>query len=604
MASEFTIRSDSVDVEQIMEQIRARIREKRGVDYTEEQIRELAGVKLEKFLDPRGVRSDLLEQFRQAPPSPRHARSRSPAATTRSRTTRSSSRARRRRPHHPARPEAAEPAAEAVLQPEPAHPRAAHPGRRSTRSTRARSRRTVRSPSSCNYEVIHNLVVEMTRLGIEVKNLKMRVESLSSRLEFNERRARALEGVVQYKPGSGPAARRHAAPPGAGAGRSPHQRDSRPRRESRQAARRPAGARAARARPARAGPGESGQGQAGGVIKGEAQRSRRRRRRRGRGERRRRRRRAAGRGRRAERRCRGGARRRPELRRAVRRRAPAARRSAAVSESADRDGQRPDEPTTSEARGRRPALRPRHQRRRRAARALHRRAPGAHAEVEVLTTCARDYVTWRNELPAGESRRSTASRAALPGAPRARRRALRPALGPRVRASRTRSPTSSRGSTRGADEPGARRATSRTHAGGVRLLHLLQLPLLPRVPRHPRGGAAGRSSCRRPSATRRSASSIFGPMFRGVRALMYNSFEERAMIQAVAGNDGVPGVVVGVGSEVPARTEPGAVPPEVRHHGPVRVYVGRIDENKGCKELFDFFQRYSRARRGASCPSC
>ena len=24
-----------------------------------------------------------------------------------------------------------------------------------------------------------------------------------------------------------------------------------------------------------------------------------------------------------------------------------------------------------------------------------------HTEVEVLTTCARDYVTWRNELPAG-----------------------------------------------------------------------------------------------------------------------------------------------------------------------------------------------------------
>ena len=27
-----------------------------------------------------------------------------------------------------------------------------------------------------------------------------------------------------------------------------------------------------------------------------------------------------------------------------------------------------------------------------------------HAEVEVLTTCATDYVTWRNELPAGEER--------------------------------------------------------------------------------------------------------------------------------------------------------------------------------------------------------
>ena len=65
---DFNVRSDSVNVEQIMEQIRARIREKRGVDYTEQQIRELAAVKLEKFLDPRGVRSDLLEQFRSAQP--------------------------------------------------------------------------------------------------------------------------------------------------------------------------------------------------------------------------------------------------------------------------------------------------------------------------------------------------------------------------------------------------------------------------------------------------------------------------------------------------------------------------------------------------------
>src|SRR5512134_1293231 len=65
---EFNVRSDSVNVEQIMEQIRARIREKRGVDYTEQQIRELAAVKLEKFLDPKGVRSDLLEQFRRARP--------------------------------------------------------------------------------------------------------------------------------------------------------------------------------------------------------------------------------------------------------------------------------------------------------------------------------------------------------------------------------------------------------------------------------------------------------------------------------------------------------------------------------------------------------
>ena len=58
--SEFTIRSESVDVEQIMKQIRQRILEKRGADYTEDQIRELATVRLEKFLDPNNLRRHAL----------------------------------------------------------------------------------------------------------------------------------------------------------------------------------------------------------------------------------------------------------------------------------------------------------------------------------------------------------------------------------------------------------------------------------------------------------------------------------------------------------------------------------------------------------------
>jgi hypothetical protein len=67
---------------------------------------------------------------------------------------------------------------------------------------------------------MHNLVLETTRLSIEVKNLKMRVESLTGRLEFNERRARALEAVVVYKPSEeapqrpGGEAPRHAPQPG------------------------------------------------------------------------------------------------------------------------------------------------------------------------------------------------------------------------------------------------------------------------------------------------------------------------------------------------------------------------------------------------------
>ncbi len=48
---DFNVRADSVNVEQIMEQIRARIREKRGVDYTEQQIRERRCESAVRFVD-------------------------------------------------------------------------------------------------------------------------------------------------------------------------------------------------------------------------------------------------------------------------------------------------------------------------------------------------------------------------------------------------------------------------------------------------------------------------------------------------------------------------------------------------------------------------
>jgi glycosyltransferase involved in cell wall biosynthesis len=85
---------------------------------------------------------------------------------------------------------------------------------------------------------------------------------------------------------------------------------------------------------------------------------------------------------------------------------------------------------------------------------------------------------------------------------------------------------------------------------------------------------------------------LFQPIFRGVRAIMYNSFEERAAIQRLAGNDGVPGVVVGVGSDVPAAVAPERARQKYGLGDPFLIYVGRIDENKGCRELFEYFLAY------------
>ena len=86
---------------------------------------------------------------------------------------------------------------------------------------------------------------------------------------------------------------------------------------------------------------------------------------------------------------------------------------------------------------------------------------------------------------------------------------------------------------------------------------------------------------------------IFAPAFRSVRAVMYNSLEERALIQRVSGNHDVPGVVVGVGSEVPDRPRPRRFRERTGIRGRFAVYVGRIDENKGCGELFTYFRRYA-----------
>ena len=79
---------------------------------------------------------------------------------------------------------------------------------------------------------------------------------------------------------------------------------------------------------------------------------------------------------------------------------------------------------------------------------------------------------------------------------------------------------------------------------------------------------------------------------------MFNSFEERAMIQHVAGRRDLPGVVVGIGSDVPERPQPDRFRQRFGITGPFAIYVGRIDENKGCKELFAYFQRFTRQMPG------
>ncbi len=212
-----------------------------------------------------------------------------------------------------------------------------------------------------------------------------------------------------------------------------------------------------------------------------------------------------------------------------------------------------------------------------------------HASVEVVTTCARDYVTWRNELPPGVD---TVNGITVRRFPVAHER------NPLDFGRRSEQVFNHVHSI--ADElawlksegPASRAMVDYLSSTAFDFVFLFSY-------RYYHAYHAARRIASKailvPTAERDPAVGlgIFGPVFRSVRAIMYNSQEERAMIQAAAGNADVPGVVVGVGSELPAQADAQRFRRKFKIDRPFAIYVGRIDENKGCKELFGFFRRYA-----------
>ena len=215
-----------------------------------------------------------------------------------------------------------------------------------------------------------------------------------------------------------------------------------------------------------------------------------------------------------------------------------------------------------------------------------------HVTVEVLTTCAhRDYISWKNEFPPG--------RDVIHGIPVHR-----------FPVAVERNPVEF--------AKWSEKVFTRQHSLADELAWLeSEGPTSPALVEHIKAREADYDffiffsfryhhsyhGCRAvpgkailvPTAERDSALGlgIYPPIFRGVRALMYNSLEERALIHGVSNNQPVPGVVVGIGSEIPERSNGGRFRQKFDMRDRFAIYVGRIDENKGCAELFEFFEHYS-----------
>jgi glycosyltransferase involved in cell wall biosynthesis len=213
-----------------------------------------------------------------------------------------------------------------------------------------------------------------------------------------------------------------------------------------------------------------------------------------------------------------------------------------------------------------------------------------HADIEVVTTCARDYVTWRNErAPGVESINGITVRRFPVDRERDPREFGR--LSHRVFEHQH----SIADELRWLESEGP---TSRALVDHLARADAFDFVLLFSFRYYHAYHAARRATSRAilvPTAERDPAVTlgIFGPVFRAVRAIMYNSHEERAMIQAASGNTDVPGVVVGVGSEIPERSDARRFRQRFGIHRPFALYIGRIDENKGCGELFDHYRRYA-----------
>jgi glycosyltransferase involved in cell wall biosynthesis len=84
---------------------------------------------------------------------------------------------------------------------------------------------------------------------------------------------------------------------------------------------------------------------------------------------------------------------------------------------------------------------------------------------------------------------------------------------------------------------------------------------------------------------------VFAELFRAPRGIVYLTPEEKSLVEGVSGNGAVPSVVVGSGINVPAGFS--GCDPHARFNVPDRylLYVGRIDRNKGVDRLFTYYER-------------
>jgi glycosyltransferase involved in cell wall biosynthesis len=220
-------------------------------------------------------------------------------------------------------------------------------------------------------------------------------------------------------------------------------------------------------------------------------------------------------------------------------------------------------------------------------------------EVEVLTTCAVDYVTWANQLEPG---RETVNGIPVRRFPVAKTR--NPRRFGRIQEFILNNPHTRRQELKWLREEGPYSPALVRHIGRHRRDHDLFIFFSYRyyITFHGLPQVADRAILV-PTAEHDPVIDleIFRDFFRLPGGIVYLTPEEKELIESISGNRDVPGDVIG-GMD----TWPGEVDRTLFHkkHGLTEnnyiLYLGRVDENKGCRQMFAHYMRYAGER--PDCP--
>jgi glycosyltransferase involved in cell wall biosynthesis len=88
---------------------------------------------------------------------------------------------------------------------------------------------------------------------------------------------------------------------------------------------------------------------------------------------------------------------------------------------------------------------------------------------------------------------------------------------------------------------------------------------------------------------------IFKAFFKKPAAILYNTLSEQHFVNQQFHNEAIFSEIIGVGIDPAKEITPQSIDHIVKPEDPFLIYIGRVDPSKGCGILFDYFSAYKKA---------